>query len=222
VPSRLGSHMALRSDKRKMHPLIVRCFVAGHLVLLPCHSLQSKSKRHAQLQPCSTVKFDPEKLRRPSPPGCVDMKFSDGSMIVIQCSRPKLRNPHNGGGRKVIGFVVPYGQVWRAGANEATSFVTDTNLIIGNASVPAGAYTLYVLPERREPWKLILNKTTGQLGLPYPGESSDLARIDMDSELQCKTVEQFTIAFESQSDNAATLSLEWEGWRAAVKVGNLC
>jgi hypothetical protein len=214
----LRSHMTLRSDKRKMHPLIVRCFVAGLLVLLPCHSIQSKPKRHAQLQPCSAVKFDPKKLRRPSPPGCVDMKFSDGSMIVIQYGRPRLRNADNGGPREVIGLVVPYGQVWRAGANEATSFVTDTNLTIGNASVPAGAYTLYVLPERREPWKLILNKTTGQLGLPYPGESSDLARIDMDSGLQRKTVDQFTIAFESQSDNAATLSLEWEGWRAAVKV----
>jgi hypothetical protein len=103
-------------------------------------------------------------------------------MIVIQYSLPKLRN--NGGPREVIGFVVPYGQVWRAGANEATSFVTDTNLIIGNASVLAGAYTLYVLPERREPWKLILNRKTGQVGLPDPGESSDLARIDRDSELR--------------------------------------
>ena len=156
MPGRLGPHMALRSDKRKMHELIVRCFVVGLLVLLPCHSIQSKPKPHAQLQPCSAVKFDPEKLRRPSPPGCVDMKFSDGSMIVIQYSRPKLRNPDNGGPREVIGFTVPYGQVWRAGANEATSLVTDTNLIIGNASVPAGAYTLYVLPERRSPWKLIL------------------------------------------------------------------
>jgi hypothetical protein len=208
--------MALRSDKRKPHPLIVRCFLAGLLVLLPFYSIQSKSKR--QLQPCSAIKVDPAKLRRASPPGCVDMKFSDGSMIVIQYGRPKLQNPHNGGGREVIGFVVPYGEVWRAGANEATSFVTDTNLTIGNASVPAGAYTLYVLPERREPWKLIINKTTGQLRLPYPGESSDLARIDMDSGLQRKTVDQFTITFESQSDNAATLSLEWEGWRAAVKI----
>jgi Protein of unknown function (DUF2911) len=146
------------------------------------------------------------------------MKFSDGSMIVIQYSRPRLQNPDNGGPREVIGFVVPYCQVWRAGANDATSFVTDTNLTIGYVSVPAGAYTLYVLPERRGPWKLILNKKTGQWGLPYPGESSDLARIDMDSGLQRTTVNQFTIAFESQSDNAATLSLEWEGWRAAVKV----
>jgi hypothetical protein len=54
--------------------------------------------------------------------------------------------------------------------------------------------------------------------MPYPGESSELARFDMDSELQRKTVDQFTIAFESQSDDAATLSLEWEGWRAAVKI----
>jgi hypothetical protein len=146
------------------------------------------------------------------------MKFSDGSMIVIQYSRPKLRNPDNGGPREVIGFTVPYDQVWRAGANEATSFVTDTNLKIGDTSVPSGAYTLYVLPERQKPWKLILNKKTGQWGMPYPGESSGLARIDMYSGIQRKTVDQFTIAFDSQSDHAAMLTLEWEGWTAAVKV----
>ena len=172
----------------------------------------------AALRPCSAVKFDAEKLQRPSPPDCVDMKFSDGSMIVIQYSRPRLRNPDNGGPREVFGFRVPYGQVWRAGADEATSFVTDTNLKIGDANVPSGAYTLYVLPERRKPWKLILNKKTGQWGMPYPGKSSELARIDMDSGIQRKTVDQLTIAFDSQSGDAAMLTLEWEGWRAAVKV----
>jgi hypothetical protein len=77
---------------------------------------------------------------------------------------------------------------------------------------------LYALPERRQPWKLILNRRTGTWGMPYPGKSRDLARIDMDSGLHRKTVDPFTIAFESQSDNAATLSLEWEGWRAAIRV----
>jgi hypothetical protein len=98
------------------------------------------------------------------------------------------------------------------------SFVTDTNLKIGDTNVPSGAYTLYVLPERRKPWKLILNKKTGQWGMPYPGKSSELARIDMDSGIQRKTVDQLTIAFDSQSGDAAMLTLEWEGWRAAVKV----
>ena len=215
----LGSKMSLRSDKCKTHSLTVWWFVAaGVLALLPYQSSQSKPRQHPKLEPCRALKFDSEKMQRPSPPGCVDMKFSDGSMIVIQYSRPRLRNPNNGGPREVFGFTVPYGQVWRAGANEATSFVTDTDLKIDDTPVPAGAYTLYVLPERQKPWKLILNKMTGQWGMPYPGESSELARIDMNSGLQRKTVDQFTIAFQSQSDDAATLSLEWEGWRAAVQV----
>ena len=201
-----------------MLSVIFRFVFVGVIALLASHTTRAQSKPHPPLQPCSAVKFAPEKMRLPSPPGCVDMKFSDGSMIVIQYSRPKLRNPANGGPREVIGFTVPYGQVWRAGANEATSFVTDTSLTVGETTVPAGAYTLYVIPERSKPWKLILNKHTGQWGMPYPGESSDLARIDMDSTLQRKNVDQFSIAFESQNDDAATLSLEWEGWRAAVKV----
>jgi hypothetical protein len=67
-----------------------------------------------------------------------------------------------------------------------------------------------------EAWTLILNRSTGERGMPYPGKSRDLARIDIDSGLQRKTVDPFTIAFESQSDNPATLSLEWEGWRAVL------
>ncbi len=203
-----------------MRSLILKCLTAGLVTILPSHSTQAEPKSRDQhpLQPCSSVSFQPQQLQRLSPRGCVDTEFPDGSLIVIQYGRPKLRNPDNGGPREVFGFRVPYGQVWRAGADEATSFVTNTNLIIAGKTVPAGAYTLYVIPERQKPWKLIINTNTGQWGMPYPGQSSDLARIDMDSGLQRKTVDQLTFAFDSQSNNTAMLTLEWEGWKAAVKI----
>ena len=80
-------------------------------------------------------------------------------------------------GRKIFGGLVPYDQVWRTGANAATSLKTDVDLTIGGANVPAGSYTLYTLPGMNS-WKLIINKQTGQWGTEY-SEGQDLARVDM-------------------------------------------
>ena len=79
--------------------------------------------------------------------------------------------------RKIFGGLVPYGQVWRTGANSATSLKTDVDLTIGGAPVPAGSYTLYTIPTETG-WKLIINKQTGQWGTDYD-EKQDLARVDM-------------------------------------------
>src|SRR5512133_945641 len=109
-----------------------------------------------------------------SPPADAECKMADGKTIKVHYSSPRMR------GRKIFGGLIPYGQVWRTGANEATSFVTEANIIIGGARVPAGAYTLYTLPQESE-WKLIINKQTGQWGTTY-NPSQDLARVDMQIE----------------------------------------
>ncbi|MGH2568629.1 MAG: DUF2911 domain-containing protein, partial [Bacteroidota bacterium] len=83
-----------------------------------------------------------------------------GKRVVVNYSRPSRR------GRTIMGAVVPYGEVWRTGANEATAFVTDVDLFVGDAEVPRGAYTLYTLPSQNV-WKLIINKETGQWGTKY-------------------------------------------------------
>ena len=85
-----------------------------------------------------------------SPPGEASVKFDDGKTVTIQYSRPSMR------GRKIFGGLVPYDQVWRTGANAATSLKTDVDLTIGGANVPAGNYTLYSLPGVNS-WKLIIN-----------------------------------------------------------------
>ena len=91
---------------------------------------------------------------KPSPPGTATFTFADGKTVTVDYSRPSMR------GRKIFGGLVPYGQVWRTGANSATSLKTTANLTIGGASVPAGNYTLYTLPGEKA-WKLIINKETG-------------------------------------------------------------
>ena len=71
-------------------------------------------------------------------------------------------------GRKIFGGLVPYGEPWRAGANEATTFVIDADMNVGGKAVPAGSYTIFTLPTA-DAWTLIISKQTGEWGVPYPG-----------------------------------------------------
>ena len=150
---------------------------------------------------------DPSK--RSSPLGTAEITLS-GKKITINYGRPSMR------GRKIFGELVPYGQVWRTGANEATSFTTEADLEVGVARVPAGKYTLYTLPSESG-WRLIINKQTGQWGTAYD-QKQDLARIDMKKEVIEIPIEQFTISFLPKGSDAATLRLDWEKTRAQVEV----
>jgi DUF2911 family protein len=148
-----------------------------------------------------------DKSQRPSPPGTAEVTLK-GKKITVEYSRPSLK------GRKVGQELAPYGQVWRTGANEATSFTTEIDLNIGGVKVPAGKYTLYSLPSEGT-WKLIINKQTGQWGTQY-NEAQDLARIDMKKSSLPQPVEQFTISFDKKGENAADLNLDWEKTRVSV------
>ena len=127
--------------------------------------------------------------------------------IMVDYGRPSMR------GRTIMGGLVPYGQVWRTGANAATTLVTQHDLRIGGTMVPAGTYTLYTLPGERE-WQLIVNRQTGQWGTQYD-QGQDLARIPMRMERTSAPVEQFTISLE-RDDNRVNLVLAWENTRAWV------
>lgn len=119
-------------------------------------------------------------------------------------------------GRKIFGGLVPYGEPWRAGANEATSFVVDGDVNVGGKAVPKGGYTLFALPNP-DSWTLIISKQTGEWGIPYPGEEYDFARVPMKVSKLNSPLENFTIAFD-QTGSVCTLRLEWETTRAAVDI----
>jgi len=145
-----------------------------------------------------------------SPPGEASVKFDDGKTITIKYSRPSMR------GRKVYGELVPYGQVWRTGANAATTMTTDANLDIGGTAVPAGSYTLYTLPGENS-WQLIINKQTGQWGTKYD-PAQDLARIPMKVGKLQSGLETFTISLDKTGPRSAGLKLDWENTTASVNV----
>lgn len=103
--------------------------------------------------------------QRPSPPARAQCKFSDGKTITVDYSIPRMK------GRKIFGELVPYGEVWRTGANEATTLVTNEDLIaVKGTNIPAGGYTIFTVPNP-EKWTLIINKHTGEWGIPYKYES---------------------------------------------------
>ena len=134
-----------------------------------------------------------------------------GHKITVTYGRPSIR------GRKIMGGLVPYGQVWRTGADEATTFETDANLDINGLKVPAGKYSLFTLPTEGG-WTLILNKTAKQWGAFNYKEGNDLGRTKMNVTKAGAPVEQFTITITPSGSNAATLKLEWENTVASVPI----
>ena len=134
----------------------------------------------------------------------------DEANISITYGRPYLK------GRVVGETVEPMvGQVWRLGADEATTLETDADLMIGDTPIAAGEYTLLVLttlttPPTEAAWQLIVNRRTGQWGLDYD-ESQDLRRIDMDLEVLPQPVDQLLISVEG-----GRLKVDWGTASASV------
>ena len=147
---------------------------------------------------------------RPSPAASASCDLGDGRTIETIYSSPRMK------GRKIYGDLVPFGKVWRAGANEATTFVTSSDLVVGGTAVPAGKYTIFVVPDAGR-WTLIINKKTGEWGIPYKYEKDELARIAMTVSKLPSTLEDFTIAYD-QSPGACTLRMDWETTRASVDI----
>jgi hypothetical protein len=157
-----------------------------------------------------------DKSKRPSPPASAECKFSDGKSVKMDYSSPRINDPKTHQPRKIFGGLVPYGQIWRTGANDATTFVTDTDVTVGGQNVPAGKYTIFTLPDA-DKWKLVISKKTGEWGTDYPGPGEDLGRVPMSVSKTAALVENFTIGFDP-AGNKCTLHMGWENTRASVDV----
>jgi hypothetical protein len=151
-----------------------------------------------------------DKSKRPSPPAHAQCDLGAGKTITVDYSSPRAR------GRKIFGGLVPYGQVWRVGANEATTFVTNEDLKVGGKDVPTGHYTLFAIPEEGK-WTLIISKKNGEWGIPYPGEGEDFARTEMSVSSVPEHVEDFAISFEKSGDGCK-MNFTWEKTRASVSI----
>ena len=153
-----------------------------------------------------------DKSKRPSPPATAKCELAGGKSITIDYSSPRKK------GRAIFGGLVPYGQVWRAGANEATTFVTTADLMVGGTHVPAGSYTIFTIPEK-DKWTLVISKQTGEWGTAYPGEKEDLARVAMKA-ASGPAMENFTISFD-KGEKGCTLKMAWDTTVASVDIGTM-
>ena len=133
----------------------------------------------------------------------------DGNRVTVVYGRPYTKDPKDGSARKIWGGLVPYGEVWRTGADEATLLVTEKPLTIGETTIPAGAYTLFTLPKQDGTAELIINKQLGQWGVTYD-EKQDLARVAMKKNTLDKPVDQFTITLSKGGAGGGEMDLDWE------------
>jgi Protein of unknown function (DUF2911) len=134
-----------------------------------------------------------------------------GHKITITYGRPYTNK------RTIMGGLVPYNEVWRTGADEATTLRTDVDLDINGLKVPKGVYALFTVPKENS-WTLIVDKTSKQWGAFKYNKATDLGRTEMTVSKADAPVEQFTISLTPEGSSGATLKMAWEKTAASVPI----
>jgi hypothetical protein len=133
------------------------------------------------------------------------------SNVTVDYSRPSTK------GRKIFGELVPFGEIWRTGANGATLLTFSTDVIISGTNVPAGQYALYAIPNKSE-WTMILSKNTTLWGPIGYNESDDLLRFNVTPNKLSRNYETMEITFADMTDTGANLSIKWETTRVDFRI----
>lgn len=153
-----------------------------------------------------TPKEEEDKSKRPSPPAKAEGKVDDVS-IVIDYSQPATK------GRTIFGDVVPYGEIWRTGANEATTITFDKDVLIEGQKLVAGTYSLFTIPNEKE-WTIIFNKNPKLWGAFEYKQEEDALRVNVKPSKETELTERFTIAVEE----GGMISMKWENTKVTFKV----
>jgi hypothetical protein len=137
---------------------------------------------------------------------------ASGSMITITYGRPFLKHPRTGEVRQVWGGLVKWDKADRLGADEATLFINQHDIVAGGTTIPKGAYTLYIVPSEAGTSKLAFSKNIGKWGVPVD-ETSDVARVELKKDVLNEVVEQLTISVENATQPPSLdgmLKIKWE------------
>lgn len=130
----------------------------------------------------------------------------NGATITINYGSPSVNS------RKIWGALVPFNQIWRAGANDATTFETDQELTIEGSKLPAGKYSFFVIPNEKESI-IIFNKEAKQWGASKYNEKEDQLRVTVKQQVAKSTAEKLAYKI-----NTNTVVLSWENWNIPIKV----
>lgn len=153
---------------------------------------------------------DIPRIPEASPTQTIIQDFGLGK-VTITYSRPSVKD------RVIFGGINPYGEVWRTGANAATTISFTENVIFEGHSVPAGTYSLFTIPEKEE-WTIILNKTAKQWGAYNYKQKDDLLRVKVKSTYRAEKRESFTIQFADVTTHSADLHLVWDHTSVYIKL----
>jgi Protein of unknown function (DUF2911) len=146
---------------------------------------------------------------RPSPLAIASLRYKD-AYVKITYSRPMKR------GREIFGKVVPYGKVWRTGANEATEITTTKNITLNGFLLKAGTYSLFTVPDK-DKWTIVVNSELGLWGSYNHNPKLDVLRFDVPVQTADRVYEAFTIELESRNESA-DLKLLWDKVKVLVPV----
>ena len=144
-----------------------------------------------------------------------------GNAIKITYGRPFSKAPNSTTIRKIWGEQVPWDKAWRLGADQATTLVCEKAIVLGGTKVPAGTYTLYMVPSEKGTSKLAISKTTGKWGIPVD-EQNDLARVDLKKDPPLDNqVDQLTLKIgAAAAPNTGVLAIVWEKTQYSVEFTN--
>lgn len=160
---------------------------------------------------CTSFAQSPKLEFPAASPACTIKQRVGLTDIEVVYSRPGIK------GREIFGSLVPYGKVWRTGANNATKMTFSTPVKINGADIPAGTYALFTIPGENE-WTIIINKGAAQWGAFQYDEKVDVVRVKATPLKIAQTVETFTIEFNRITDESANLNLVWDKTVVPIKI----
>ena len=151
------------------------------------------------------------KTPQPSPTAKVSQEVGL-SKVDLEYSRPSAK------GRKIFGDLVPFGELWRTGANASSKITFGEDVKVGGTSVPKGTYAVYTTPGERQ-WEVVFYKNTTYWGTPEPAEykmEEIAAKVTVPVVALKETVESLTMAINNLKNNGADLEISWENTKVAV------
>lgn len=153
----------------------------------------------------------PPVLPRTNPPAAITQRIGV-TEVTVKYGRPAMK------GRAIFGALVPYDQLWRTGADEATTITADTPFTVNGAAVPAGTYALFTIPARGT-WTVILDRQAAQWGSYSHRAGDEVVRVTVTPAALERPVESLTFTFDDVTADAATLHVSWERTRVPIRLG---
>lgn len=186
-------------------------FALSLLLFIGCDSTGNKGDSDQQTDTDTTEQV-PENVqqKRLSPPDSTMLEM-DGLFVRIYYGSPSVRD------RKIFGDLVPYGELWRTGANEATTLEANSDVMLNGNRLPAGKYALFTIPDEGQ-WTVVINKVADQWGAYEYNKREDVLRFDVAADQNLGFLERMKIYFDTPDESGATLRIHWERSGIGIRI----